>query len=277
MSYQCCVEGCPANHVSKHEVCTVSSNLRSTLENILAQFKGADEERLRNQLEWREEWRKWKAEGDMYGCNFHQGMDAGANWVSLYFFRVQRELEALIKQAPVETPQRAETPECVVCADKEHRPAPREYVCDRCCDLIHAEREVRTLRAEKATLQQLLDSTRRSVETNGGVDAFTWALAQKQLDRLVSLEEERARYRTALEGLHTKLGAQRNIQRPELIADIEAALDSSPEEPEDDDCTDCYSTGDEIGWNPHSEHWCACARGLKAAREHAPENGSRDE
>lgn len=25
MSYQCCVEGCPANHVSKHEICVVSS------------------------------------------------------------------------------------------------------------------------------------------------------------------------------------------------------------------------------------------------------------
>lgn len=40
---------------------------------------------------------------------------------------------------------------------------------------------------------------------------------------------------------------------------------------EPDDCTDCYSTGDEIGWNPHSEHWCACERGVKAARKHAPE------
>jgi hypothetical protein len=46
------------------------------------------------------------------------------------------------------------------------------------------------------------------------------------------VEEERARYRTALEGLHTKLGAQWNIQRSELIEDIETALDSSPEEPE---------------------------------------------
>lgn len=52
---------------------------------------------------------------------------------------------------------------------------------------------------------------------------------------------------------------------------LRLALRGSPLEPEDDDCTDCYSTGDEIGWNPHSEHWCACARGLKAAREHAPE------
>lgn len=76
---------------------TPSSNLKTALERVLARFKEADEERYHEQMEWEAESRKWKQKGDMYGCNFHQGMAAGANWASLFFFRVQRELEELIK------------------------------------------------------------------------------------------------------------------------------------------------------------------------------------
>lgn len=78
-------------------------SLRGCLESILAKFKEADDERYRNQKEWEADAEKWKADSDMYGWNFHKGMGAGANWVALYFFRVQRELEEILKGLPVET------------------------------------------------------------------------------------------------------------------------------------------------------------------------------
>ena len=36
---------------------------------------------------------KWKAEGDMYGVNFHQGMRSGANQVNIYYDRIRRKLD----------------------------------------------------------------------------------------------------------------------------------------------------------------------------------------
>lgn len=66
------------------------------LKTMLAAFREADEERLRETYKAREEAEKWKAEGDMYGWNFHQGVSAGTIWASIYFFRVQRRIEAEI-------------------------------------------------------------------------------------------------------------------------------------------------------------------------------------
>jgi hypothetical protein len=67
---------------------------------LLALYEEADGERYRNQMEWRKESEKGKRQGDMYACNFHQGMDAGANWVALYFHRMKRAMDALKKAAP---------------------------------------------------------------------------------------------------------------------------------------------------------------------------------
>lgn len=50
------------------------------------------------------------------------------------------------------------------------------------------------------TKEQHAEPTRD--ETTGGVDAFTWELAKKQLDRLVGLEEELARWKAACTGKH---------------------------------------------------------------------------
>lgn len=71
---------------------------KEQLERILARFKEADDERYTLLMECRERSEQMKREGDMYGCNFHQGMDAGVNWASLYYFRVRRELETMLKE-----------------------------------------------------------------------------------------------------------------------------------------------------------------------------------
>ena len=34
----------------------------------------------------------------------------------------------------------------------------------------------------------------------------------------------------------------------------------------DPDCTDCIKDGDEAGWNPRSERWCECDRGIRARK-----------
>lgn len=78
----------------------MSEQTKELLEKVLALFKEADDERYKNQMEWHGEAQKGKAEGDMYACNFHQGMDAGSNWTALFYYRVQRELEAIIKALP---------------------------------------------------------------------------------------------------------------------------------------------------------------------------------
>lgn len=64
------------------------------IENAMATFKQADEQRLKELEEYRLEAEKWKAEGNRYGWNFHRGMSAGMNTASIIFYRVQRFLES---------------------------------------------------------------------------------------------------------------------------------------------------------------------------------------
>ena len=87
----------------RQAVVLVQPEVRGFLERVLARFKEADDERYKNQMEWRAEAERWKREGDWYGNNFHLGMDSGANWTSLFFFRVRRELETILKSLPAET------------------------------------------------------------------------------------------------------------------------------------------------------------------------------
>jgi hypothetical protein len=69
----------------------------AVLDAIHALWKEADEERWQEQKDWERQAEKWKAEGDMYGWNFHQGMGAGANWCSLFFDRIRRKVDELRK------------------------------------------------------------------------------------------------------------------------------------------------------------------------------------
>lgn len=72
---------------------------RDTLTQLLDLQKSSDEERLIQTYDAREEAEKWKAEGDMYGWNFHQGRSAGTIWASIIFDRVRRTIEKLITNA----------------------------------------------------------------------------------------------------------------------------------------------------------------------------------
>lgn len=73
--------------------------LIAKLKPLVVALKEASEERYRNLREWDAEAEKWKAEGDFYGVNFHQGMAAGANYCDLLYQRVIRAIEALLKEA----------------------------------------------------------------------------------------------------------------------------------------------------------------------------------
>lgn len=66
---------------------------------LLELYKAADEERLRETEEAHQEAAKWKAEGDMYGWNFHEGRAGGTTSASIIFYRIRRWLEAHKKAA----------------------------------------------------------------------------------------------------------------------------------------------------------------------------------
>jgi hypothetical protein len=58
----------------------------------LAEFDAANAERLQETNNAHEEANRWKAEGDMYGWNFHEGRASGTTWASIIFYRVRRML-----------------------------------------------------------------------------------------------------------------------------------------------------------------------------------------
>lgn len=72
--------------------------LAAALTTLLAKFKAADDERLEETESAHKEADKWKAEGDMYGYNFHEGRSGGTIWASIIYERVRRELKMLIDQ-----------------------------------------------------------------------------------------------------------------------------------------------------------------------------------
>lgn len=67
--------------------------LESAINEAFALFKAADAERLSGTHAAHDEAEKWKAEGDMYGCNFHQGKSSGMTEASIIFYRVFRRLK----------------------------------------------------------------------------------------------------------------------------------------------------------------------------------------
>ena len=68
------------------------------LDRVEKSLNAASEERYRELKDWEAEARKWQAEGDMYGWNFHQGMAAGANWCDILYRRIGREVETIRKE-----------------------------------------------------------------------------------------------------------------------------------------------------------------------------------
>lgn len=64
---------------------------------LLAAHRAADEERLKETEEAHAEAARWKAEGDMYGWNFHEGRAGGTTAASIIFFRLQREIKGAMK------------------------------------------------------------------------------------------------------------------------------------------------------------------------------------
>ena len=67
------------------------------LEDLKNVFAVSSEERFNELRKFEAESTKWKAEGDMYGWNFHQGMAAGANLVDIIYQRVNRAIAAALR------------------------------------------------------------------------------------------------------------------------------------------------------------------------------------
>ena len=85
------MNGCQCGRIAH----AVREALAGALERIKKSLESASEERLQELKKWERESERWRAEGDMYGWNFHQGMTAGANWCDILYRRVDREIAAL--------------------------------------------------------------------------------------------------------------------------------------------------------------------------------------
>jgi len=72
-----------------------ADEVEAALARIMRALEAASEERYQELKNWEREAAKWKAEGDMYGWNFHQGMAAGANWCDIFYQRIGREIDAI--------------------------------------------------------------------------------------------------------------------------------------------------------------------------------------
>jgi hypothetical protein len=82
--------------------------MRTVLTSLKDEFKAANEERLKETQDAHTEANRWKAEGDMYGWNFHEGRAGGTTYASIYFYRVYRKLVAALSDAPAAQPSEAE-------------------------------------------------------------------------------------------------------------------------------------------------------------------------
>lgn len=96
-------DGCPCNSVlgvnsmnsTRWRLLLQLQNQQSIiLEIALTAFKSADEQRLLETEQAHAEAARWKAEGDMYGWNFHEGRASGTIAASIIFHRVKRLIES---------------------------------------------------------------------------------------------------------------------------------------------------------------------------------------
>lgn len=69
---------------------TDAARLADVLSEIQKRLRDADDERLAETVEARDDAEKWKSQGDMYGWNFHQGRSAGTIGASFGYNRVER-------------------------------------------------------------------------------------------------------------------------------------------------------------------------------------------
>jgi len=77
------------------EVGELKAAVEQALARIDTTLRAASEERYQEMARWEAEALKWKAEGDMYGWNFFQGMKSGANWCDIIYRRIGREVAAI--------------------------------------------------------------------------------------------------------------------------------------------------------------------------------------
>jgi hypothetical protein len=63
-----------------------------------AEWKKAEEERLKETDEHHAEAAKWKAEDDMYGWNFYEGVSSGTIGVSFIYHRMVRAIAETVKE-----------------------------------------------------------------------------------------------------------------------------------------------------------------------------------
>lgn len=84
---------------SKIAPCSEAEKLRKAIREAFDLFTAADEQRLEGVQDAHTEAEKWKAEGDMYGWNFHQGKAGGMTEASIIFYRVFRRLKVALKDA----------------------------------------------------------------------------------------------------------------------------------------------------------------------------------
>lgn len=69
--------------------------VREALERIAVALTEASEERYQEMQVWSQLAERWKRDGDLYGWNFHKGMEAGANWTDILYHRATRAIETL--------------------------------------------------------------------------------------------------------------------------------------------------------------------------------------
>jgi molecular chaperone DnaK (HSP70) len=76
-------------------IAALKAAVEQALQRVLTSLSSAADERFARLGEWRQESERWKADGDMYGWNFFQGMASGANWADILYQRIGREVTAI--------------------------------------------------------------------------------------------------------------------------------------------------------------------------------------
>lgn len=90
-----------AYHLAEQIAARSTSQMVPLLDRIKKVLEAASDERYKELKHWEGLAWKWKNEGDMYGCNFHQGMAAGANWCDIFYRRIGREIDVIKKELSV--------------------------------------------------------------------------------------------------------------------------------------------------------------------------------
>jgi hypothetical protein len=79
------------------QLAQLQAKLAAVREAVDSEWKKAEEERLKETDEHHAEAAKWKAEDDMYGWNFYEGVASGTIGVSFIYHRMVRAIADLVK------------------------------------------------------------------------------------------------------------------------------------------------------------------------------------